>query len=127
MVNVENGETHVLARHLGWDIYPTWSPDGSKLAFVSDREGNEEIYLMSRDGNDLVNLTNHAGSDFNPVWSPSGRYIAFLSDREESRAYKLYVMSLDGRDQQKIYDGYVFTRPAWFPLIDVDLSTLFNP
>jgi hypothetical protein len=47
--------------------------------------------------------------------------IAFLSDREEPGAYKLYVMNADGTGQRKLHDGYVFTRPAWFPLIDVDL------
>ena len=126
LVNIETGETHVLSPHPALDIYPTWSLDGSKLAFVSDREGNEEIYLISRDGSYLVNLTNNAGNDFNPVWSPSGHYLAFLSDREESRAYKIYVMNADGTEPRKLHDGYVFTRPSWFPLIDVDVRTFFG-
>ena len=126
LINIETGETRVLSPSPAWDIYPTWSPDGSKLAFVSDREGNEEIYLISQDGSNLVNLTNHTGSDFNPVWSPSGHYLAFLSDREEARAYKLYVMNSDGTDQHQVYDDYVFTRPAWFPLTGVDLKKHFN-
>ena len=126
LINIETRETRVLAANPALDSYPAWSPDGSKLAFVSEREGNEEIYLISREGSDLVNLTNNTGSDFNPVWSPSGRYLAFLSDREEARAYKLYVMNADGTGLRKLHDDYVFTRPSWFPLIDVDLRKFFG-
>jgi Tol biopolymer transport system component len=124
LVNIKSVETRVLAPHSGLDIYPTWSPDGNKLAFVSNREGNEEIYLISPDGTGLVNLTNNVGNDFNPVWSPSGRYIAFLSNREGGT--HLYVMKADGTDQRKLRDGYVITRPAWFPLVGVDLKEYFD-
>lgn len=126
LINIDTGESRVLAAHPGLDIYPTWSADGSTLAFVSNREGNDEVYLIAADGNELVNLTNNVGSDFNPVWSPSGRYLAFLSDREESRAYKLYIMNADGTETRKLHDDYVFTRPSWFPFIGVDLRKFFN-
>ena len=126
LINIETGEARRLSPDPARDMYPTWSPDGSRLAFVSDREGNEEIYLVSHDGRDLVNLTNNPGSDFNPVWSPSGHYLAFLSEREESRAYKLYVMNADGTEPRKLHDGYVFTRPSWFPLIGIDVRTFFG-
>ncbi|MBK9008430.1 MAG: PD40 domain-containing protein [Anaerolineae bacterium] len=124
LINIETGETRVLVSDPALDIYPVWSPDGSRLAFVSDREGNEEIYLISPDGSNLVNLTNNAGSDFNPVWSPSGRYIAFLSTRDG--LFSLYVMNADGSNQTKAYEGLVYTRPTWFPLIGVDLKKYFG-
>lgn len=124
LVNIENGETRVLAANPALDIYPAWSPEGNGLAFVSDREGNEEIYLISPDGTGIVNLTNNPGNDFNPVWSPSGRYIAFLSTRDG--LFSLYVMNADGSNQTKVYEGLVYTRPAWFPLIGVDLKKNFG-
>lgn len=124
LVNIENGETRLLAANPALDIYPAWSPDGNWLAFVSDREGNEEIYLISPDGAGIVNLTNNPGNDFNPVWSPSGLYIAFLSTRDG--LFSLYVMNADGSNQTKVYEGLVYTRPAWFPLIGVDLKIYFG-
>lgn len=124
LVNIESGERRILAANPALDIYPAWSPDGNRLAFVSDREGNEEIYLISPDGTGVVNLTNNPGNDFNPVWSPSGRYIAFLSTRDG--LFSLYVMNADGSNQTKVYEGMVYTRPAWFPLIGVDLKIYFG-
>ncbi|MCI0551864.1 MAG: hypothetical protein L0287_12990 [Anaerolineae bacterium] len=124
LVNIESGETHVLAANPALDINPTWSPDGSRLAFVSDREGNREIYLISPDGTGMVNLTNDPAFDYSPVWSPSGRYIAFLSNREGTLA--LYVMNADGSNPTKIGDGSVISRPAWFPLTGIDLQEFFG-
>ncbi len=51
------------------DRGPVWLPDGSKVAFVSDRNGNPEIYVMDADGSNSVRLTNNAAQDVDPVWS----------------------------------------------------------
>ncbi len=51
------------------DGLPTWSPDGSRIAFVSDRDGNDEIYVMNADGTGPVNLINNPTSDGTPAWS----------------------------------------------------------
>ncbi|HET9709430.1 MAG TPA: Ig-like domain-containing protein [Gemmatimonadales bacterium] len=54
----------------GMDQQPVWSPDGSKLAFISWRDGNAEIYVMNADGSGQVNLTNSPWSDASPAWRP---------------------------------------------------------
>lgn len=52
------------------EITPTWSPDGTRIAFASNRDGNFEIYVMDADGTRPVRLTNHPGHDVSPAWRP---------------------------------------------------------
>jgi len=52
------------------DGLPLWSPDGTKIAFLSNRDGNVEIYIMDADGSNQVNLTNDSADDWGLVWSP---------------------------------------------------------
>ena len=49
---------------------PSWSPDGSKVAFTTNRDGNADVYIMDADGSSPANLTNDPGADFDPAWSP---------------------------------------------------------
>ena len=64
------------------DSDPSWSPDGSKIAFTSFRDGNAEIHVMNADGSDPINLTNNPAWDYAPAWSPDGTRIAFASFRD---------------------------------------------
>jgi TolB protein len=52
------------------DFDPAWSPDGTQIAFVSDRDGNQEIYVVNIDGTNLQRLTWSEGSDRSPAWQP---------------------------------------------------------
>lgn len=72
----------VLAPHPADDSLAEWSPDGSQVAFVSQRDLNHELYIVDRDGTHLERLTFEWASDVLPRWSPDGTRIAFLSDRE---------------------------------------------
>ncbi len=75
-----------------------WSPDGSKLVFQSNRDGNFEVYVMNADGSNPVNLTNNAtaglNNDSQPSWSPDGTKIAFHSNRDGNS--NIHVMNADG-------------------------------
>jgi len=73
-----------------------WSPSAAngRLAFVSKRDGNNEIYLMNPDGSALINLTNNPAFDWEPAWSPGGTRIAFGSNRNNNP--EVYVMKADG-------------------------------
>ena len=73
-----------LTQHPAKDVRPAWSPDGRRIAFVSRRDGNSEIYVMNADGSGKRNLTRDRASDDYPTWSPDGRRIAFLRGRLHS-------------------------------------------
>lgn len=61
--------------------FPDWSFNNEWITFVSDRDGNEEIYLMKTNGSALKRLTNHPARDIHPYFSPDGKYILFNSTR----------------------------------------------
>lgn len=63
---------------------PDWDPDNRRIAFVSDRDGNEEIYLM--EGDNVRRLTTRAGRDIHPYFSPDGKKLLFNSDAGGSTA-----------------------------------------
>ena len=89
---------------------PAWSPDGSRIAFTSNRDGNPEIYVMNRDGSGLRRMTNNPSIDVTPTWSPNGNQIAWVSDRTGSP--KIYVMNADGTGQRLLISDYS-DRPTW--------------
>jgi Tol biopolymer transport system component len=79
---------------------PAWSPDGRKLAFVSDRDGNAEIYVMNADGSAQENLTRQPANDSHPSWSRDGQKLAFVSRRDGNA--EIYVMNADGSGRRNL-------------------------
>jgi tetratricopeptide (TPR) repeat protein len=75
---------------------------GDRVAFMSERDGNWEIYRLNLDGTGLVRLTDDAANDGLPAWSPDGRWIAFVSDR--GGAWAVWAVEPDGGNQQKLFD-----------------------
>src|SRR5262249_2887307 len=71
----------LLTTDPGYEGEPTFSPDGQTIAYVSDRDGNFEIYLQQISGGTAINLTRNPAADIQPAFSPDGREIAFVSDR----------------------------------------------
>jgi TolB protein len=69
-IEVATGEARNLTHHRGNDMNPAWSPDGSYIAFTSNREGNLDIYVMSADGSNVRNVTRHPAVDGSPAWWP---------------------------------------------------------
>lgn len=90
------------------------APATAKIAFTSNRDGNSEIYIMSTDGSQQVNLTEHPAADFDPVWSPTGEQILFNSNRDGQ--WGLYLMEADGTNVRKIFaDSADRRHPTWSP------------
>ena len=98
------GADGTRARPLLRDAYaPSWSPDGSRLAFVSRRSGDEEIYVARADGTGARRLTRLPGPDLSPTWSSDGRRLAW------SRNAEIWTMSATGAGQRAL----VRTAQAW--------------
>jgi Tol biopolymer transport system component len=113
----------------GHENFPSWSPNGDRIAFASDRSGDYEIYSIEPDGTDLRQLTHSPGNDAHNAWSPDGEWIAFTSARggfkDETalhpgnpQAYgDIYIMRADGSDVRIVTDNpYEEGTPAWFAI-----------
>ncbi len=96
------------------EAQPAWSPDGTKIAFVSDRDGNNEVYLMNADGTGVTRLTTNLTADEQPAWSPDGTRIAFVSDRTGNP--EIFVMNADGTNPANVTNNAATdVGPAWSP------------
>ncbi|MGE5561509.1 MAG: hypothetical protein ACM3XN_10765 [Chloroflexota bacterium] len=80
------------------DSWPSWAPDGLRLAFASNRGSSWDIWTMNADGSDPRRLTTDEGEDTHPAWSPDGTTIAFLSTRSGVR--EVWLMDASGANQR---------------------------
>jgi Tol biopolymer transport system component len=97
------------------DSLPSWSPDGTKIAFTSNRDGGDfEIYVMNADGSNPTRLTNSAGEDAHPMWSPDGTKITFHSRRTGN--LDIFTMNADGTGVTQVTATPTFEFfPVWSP------------
>ena len=94
------------------DHSPSWSPDCSTIAFVTDRDGDERIWLLDTSTGETRRLSSGPGRDIDPAWSPDGKKIAFVNVRAGKPS--IYTMLADGSELSRITDaGVVGRSPSW--------------
>jgi len=108
------GEPEALTQDPADESFPAWAPDGKYLAFVSNKDGNREVYRIKPDGTEMINLTSHSDEDWTPAWSPDGQEITFASMRDGN--WEIYVMNSNGSSQTRLtHEEASDFSPSWSP------------
>ncbi len=102
-----------LTNHWGIDTSPSWSPDCSQIAFVSDRGGTPQIYLMDASGGDQRRLTFSGRNNTTPEWSPKGDEIAFTG--YVSTGTDIFITTLGGFMRRLTHCRSYCEDPTWSP------------
>jgi hypothetical protein len=93
---------------------PSWSPDGTKIAFDTNRSGNPDIWSVAPDGTGLTRITTWDGADTDPDWSPDGKRIVYVTDHLSPGAH-VFVINPDGTHETSLAFGFPDSEPAWSP------------
>jgi TolB protein len=110
------GDLVRLTDRAGYDAECSFSPDGQRILFVSDRDGDPDIYVMNADGSGVRQVTNEPGYDGGPFFSPDGSWITYRTDRLEKDLLQIHVMRADGSGDVAITAGQgVRWAPYWHP------------
>ncbi len=123
VIDAKTGASKQITDGDNWnDTDPHWSPDSSRIAFVSDRTAHEfdgshnsDIWVIPSSGGALTKISDHEGPDRSPRWSPDGKQIAFLGSADEEDSSKIYLAPSGGGASKPIgvsFD-YVVTDMQW--------------
>jgi TolB protein len=113
-INTSNGSVRDLTGGKSNDGDPVWSPDGTRIAFISDRDGVANVYVMSADGRKVERVTEEKTGCSGPRWSPDGKRIAFVANL--GKVERIAVVDAAGGKVTELTKGpIVCKQPAWSP------------
>lgn len=110
-MNANGDDLHPITRYN--DIDPTWSPDGSMIAFASSRQGARQLFIMNADGSNIRQVTNLNNMGGRSTWSPEGTKLAFYAG--PAGDHNIYVINIDGTGLVQLTQGGDNLGPSWSP------------
>ena len=113
VMDADGGSRENVSNHPVDDMDPDWSPDGTKIAFVSRRTGQFQIYVMDADGKNQIRLTDGPRRKRYPDWSPDGQRIAFAVQPAVILESHIAVMDADGNHRVVLENEA--SEPSWSP------------
>ena len=112
MAVASGGTPQRLTNSPGIDTGGSYSPDGSKIVFESDRSGGQQIYVMNADGSNQQRISFGGGRYATPVWSPRGDLIAFT---KLGGAFRIGIMNPSGGAEKLLTNSWQDEGPSWSP------------
>jgi len=101
VIDLENYSIQQLTKAKGHSEHPSWSPDGEYITFMSDRDGDWDIYYMKSDGSGKdIKITNNTATDRYPSWSNVGNRIIYHSDRDGN--LNLYIYNMETEEEVRL-------------------------
>ena len=112
-MDLQSRATTRLTSTTAIDTGPSYSPDGNRIVFESDRGGRQQLYVMNADGSAVQRISFGNGSYSTPVWSPRGDLIAFT--KQTGGKFLIGVMKPDGSRERILTEGFHNEGPTWAP------------
>jgi len=115
--NLDGSDLRQLTTSRGYDAEGSYSSDGKRIVFTSNRDGNLELYIMNADGSDVKKLTNAPGCyNGGPFFSPDNSKVIFRADRQEKDRLQLFVINADGTGERQLTknENWVYWAPYWY-------------
>jgi Tol biopolymer transport system component len=109
----------------GWEVAPSWSPDGTLMTFANNRDGSMDIFMMPAAGGDPVQLTKNPTDEVTPRWSPDFRFLAFVAD--PGTGANVYLIPALGGAERKLAETGVASLERFGNSVDVLGSNPWKP
>ena len=106
MSDIHGGDVIQLTNSKGNNMSPKLSPNGKHIVFLSNRDGNQEVYTMNIDGTSQRRMTFNQSKSWDPAWSADGKSFYFVTEAKEN-TFNMFKMSKDGTSVRRIpSEGY---------------------